>query len=135
MSKTSEFPKDVLEISGKSNFILIHMFQKVKPCCKKLSLVQLKSFGIPKIKLDFQNFHWEFRSLGHNKLENSPGPWKQTISNFEFQYFVLIILLLTKNKRIWILLHKFKFSNRKNLVDYLEKSPVCFTAALLCTTT
>ena len=28
-----------------------------------------KSFGIPKMKLDFQNIYWEFRSLGHQKLD------------------------------------------------------------------
>ena len=30
-----------------------------------LFLVQYKKFGIPKIEFDFQNIHWEFKSLCH----------------------------------------------------------------------
>ena len=69
MSKTSEFPIDVFEISfhfgsfktfwtcseGEIHYI-------VKIC---LGWSSPKSFGAPKIKLDLQNIYWECRSLGH----------------------------------------------------------------------
>ena len=36
----------------------------MKVGCENLFLVQSKSFGISKMKLDFQNIDWEFKSLG-----------------------------------------------------------------------
>ena len=55
MSKTSEFPIDVLEIQfhfGNDHFLVKSWF-----------LSCLKFFGIHKMKLHFQNIVWEFRSF------------------------------------------------------------------------
>ena len=69
MSKTSEFPIDVFEISyhfgSVKNFWTcsegeIHYIVKI---C--LGWSSPKSFGAPKIKLDLRNIYWECRSLGH----------------------------------------------------------------------
>ena len=78
MSKTSEFPIDVLEIQFHfGNAKTFEMVQKVKFSIEKFSP---KCFAFLKKILYFQNMDWEFRSLGHKPNQLTllalPGPVK-----------------------------------------------------------
>ena len=66
MSKTFEFPIDVFEIQfhfGIAKSFWACSVWEVKRCFQP----NPKSFGISKMKLDFQDIDWEFKYLGHNE--------------------------------------------------------------------